>query len=140
TGYLMLFFTRCLVGVGEAAYGPIAPAMLWDLYPVDHRGRVMSWLYMAIPVGSALGFVIGSQVAEVLNWRWAFLVAVFPGIALGVLCFFMRDVRTADLTPQPPSLGGKGELRSSPPFPPREGGPGGLGASHTSYWAVLKEL
>ncbi len=38
TGYLMLFLTRCLVGVGEAAYGPVAPAMLSDLYPVDHRG------------------------------------------------------------------------------------------------------
>ena len=54
-GYLILFFTRCLVGVGEAAYGPVAPAMLSDLYPVDHRGRVMSWFYMAIPVGSAWG-------------------------------------------------------------------------------------
>jgi len=70
--YLLLLATRSLVGIGEAAYAPVAPAMLSDMYPVDHRGRVMSWFYAAIPVGSALGFVIGSQVAETaLGWRGA---------------------------------------------------------------------
>jgi MFS family permease len=94
TAYLVLFLTRCLVGVGEAAYGPIAPAMLSDLYPVDHRGRILSWFYMAIPVGSALGFVIGSKVGDTsLGWRGAFLVAVIPGLVLGCLCFFMKDRR-----------------------------------------------
>lgn len=91
-GYIMLLLTRCLVGIGEAAYGPVAPAMLSDLYPVDHRGRVMALFYMAIPVGSALGFVIGGQIAETsLGWRGAFLVAVVPGLLLGVLCFFMKE-------------------------------------------------
>jgi len=91
TGYVMLLLTRCLVGIGEAAYGPIAPAMLSDLYPVDHRGRIMAWFYMAIPVGSALGFVIGAQVAEMFGWRWAFLIVVLPGVLLGMLCFFMKE-------------------------------------------------
>ena len=63
TGFVMLLLTRCLVGIGEAAYGPVAPAMLSDLYPVRDRGQVMAWFYMAIPVGSALGFVIGGLVA-----------------------------------------------------------------------------
>jgi MFS family permease len=91
TGYVMLLVTRCLVGIGEAAYGPVAPAMLSDLYPVDHRGRVLAWFYMAIPVGSALGFVIGAQVAEIAGWRWAFLIVVLPGVLLGLLCFFMKE-------------------------------------------------
>lgn len=115
TGYLVLFFTRCCVGIGEAAYGPVAPAMLSDLYPVERRGKVMAWFYMAIPVGSALGFVIGSQVAEAAGWRWAFLVAVFPGLALGALCFFMREV-------------------------PRAGRDAGTPTHAPSYFAVLKEL
>lgn len=92
TSYLLLLATRSLVGIGEAAYAPVAPAMLSDMYPVDHRGRVMSWFYAAIPVGSALGFVIGSQVAETrLGWRGAFLVVVIPGLVLGALCFVMRE-------------------------------------------------
>ncbi|HEY3787490.1 MAG TPA: MFS transporter [Urbifossiella sp.] len=93
-GYVLLLLTRCLVGVGEAAYGPVAPSMLSDLFPIDHRGRVMAWFNMAIPVGSALGFVIGGIIAgSSLGWRYAFLMAVLPGLALGVICLFMKDPR-----------------------------------------------
>lgn len=95
-GFVILFLTRCFVGVGEAAYGPVAPSMLSDLYPVDHRGRVMAWFYMAIPVGSALGYVVGGQIAETaFGWRGAFLAAVVPGVFLGVACFLMTDRRPA---------------------------------------------
>ena len=59
-----LLLTRCLVGIGEAAYGPVAPTILSDLYPVEHRGRILAWFYMAIPVGSALGYVLGGAVAD----------------------------------------------------------------------------
>lgn len=97
----ILLLTRCLVGVGEAAYGPVAPAVISDLFPVKIRGRVLSWFYMAIPVGSALGFVLGEQVAKAWGWRWAFYVVVLPGILLGLWSFFMREpVRgQADLAP-----------------------------------------
>src|SRR5262249_10639636 len=88
----MLLLTRCLVGIGEAAYGPVAPAMLSDLYPERKRGRILAFFYMAIPVGSALGFVIGGQVADTAwGWGGAFQVVVLPGLVLGVLCFFMRE-------------------------------------------------
>jgi MFS family permease len=90
--YAALFLTRCCVGVGEAAYGPVAPSMLSDLYPERVRGKVLAGFYLAIPVGSALGFVIGGQVAEWTgDWRWAFYVVVAPGLLLGLLCFFMRE-------------------------------------------------
>lgn len=93
--YAILLITRCLVGVGEAAYGPVAPSMLSDLYPVSQRGRIMSWFYMAVPVGSALGFVVGGAVADsAWGWRGAFLVVVIPGLVLGAICFVMRDVRS----------------------------------------------
>lgn len=90
-GFGMLLATRCLVGIGEAAYGPVAPSMLSDLYPQSRRGQIMSFFYMAIPVGSALGVVLGGQVAHHFGWRWAFYVVVPPGLLLGGLCFLMRE-------------------------------------------------
>lgn len=86
-----LLLTRCLVGIGEAAYGPIAPTMIADMFPAKDRGRMLSWFYMAIPVGSALGFVLGGVVAAYLGWRWAFYLVVPPGILLGLWCLFMRE-------------------------------------------------
>jgi MFS family permease len=91
--FWLLLLTRCFVGVGEGAYGPVAPAMISDLYPVRMRGQVLAWFYAAIPVGSALGYTLGGQVAATpgLGWRWAFYLVVPPGILLGLLCFFMRE-------------------------------------------------
>jgi MFS family permease len=111
--YWLLLITRCFVGVGEAAYGPVAPAMIADLYPVEKRGRVMAWFYMAIPVGGALGYALGGGVVKLCaemeiehGWRWAFYSVVPPGLALGIWCFFMRDPPRGQtdntLAPTPP--------------------------------------
>lgn len=92
TGFAMLLFTRCFVGIGEAAYGPAAPTIISDLYPVKVRGYVLAWFYMAIPVGSALGYVLGGLMLRWANdWRWAFYVVVPPGILLGLWCFLMPN-------------------------------------------------
>src|SRR5437763_1750354 len=87
----LLLLTRCFVGVGEGAYGPVAPTMLSDLYPVKERGRVLAWFYVAIPVGGALGYAFGEVVQRALGWRWAFFLVVPPGLLLGLWCFFMRE-------------------------------------------------
>lgn len=89
--FLMLLLTRCLVGIGEAAYGPAAPTVLSDLYPVCRRGSVLAWFFVAIPVGSALGYILGGMVASSLGWRWAFYLVVPPGVLLGLWCFLKRE-------------------------------------------------
>jgi MFS transporter, Spinster family, sphingosine-1-phosphate transporter len=87
-----LLMTRMFVGVGEAAYGPTAPTVISDMYPVARRGQVMAWFYAAIPVGSALGFLLGGLVLKAgLSWHWAFFIVLPPGLLLGVWCFLMRD-------------------------------------------------
>lgn len=91
-GFAVLLATRIFVGVGEAAYGPTAPSMIADLFPVERRGGVMAWFYAAIPVGSALGFVLGGTIGNYYGWHWAFLWTIPPGLVLGTWCFFMRDV------------------------------------------------
>lgn len=92
TGYIVLLLTRCCVGVGEGAYGPVASAMLSDIYPARSRGWVMALFNMAIPVGSALGFVIGATVADLTGrWQPAFWVT-FAGLGLGLLCFLRKEL------------------------------------------------
>jgi len=91
--FTILFATRVLVGIGEGGYGPAAPTILADLFPIQTRGRVMAVFYAAIPVGSALGYVIGGLVGAHLGWRWAFYLVTPPGLLLGLLCFLQRDPR-----------------------------------------------
>lgn len=90
-GFWMLFLARILVGVGEAAWGPIAPTIISDMFPVRRRGWVLSCFYLALPVGSALGVILGGQVAAWLSWHWAFFVVVPPGIVLGLWAFTRKD-------------------------------------------------
>ncbi len=108
--FLALLLARCFVGIGEAAYGPVAPDMISDMYPIKNRGRVMAWFYLAIPVGSALGYVFGgwicnSNIGEWSaaqfgiggeSWRWIFAFVTLPGIALGLRSFFMREPPRGD--------------------------------------------
>jgi len=89
--FTALILTRCCVGVGEAAYGPVAPAIISDLYSIERRGQVLSLFYVAIPVGSALGYVFGGAIASALGWRWAFWLVTPPGIALAIWAMFMPD-------------------------------------------------
>jgi MFS transporter, Spinster family, sphingosine-1-phosphate transporter len=90
--FRILLMTRMFVGIGEAGYGPAAPTLIADLFPIEKRGRAMAWFYMAIPVGSALGYALGGIVAQYWQWRVAFYAVVPPGLALGVLALMMRDV------------------------------------------------
>ena len=89
----ILFATRICVGIGEGGYGPAAPTILSDLFPIEKRGRVMAVFCAAIPVGSALGYVIGGLIGAHLGWRWAFYLVAPPGLLLGLLCFWQRDPR-----------------------------------------------
>ena len=95
TSFAVLLCTRLFVGIGEAGYGPAAPTIIADLYPIKTRGRVLAWFYVAIPVGSALGYAFGGKIADLLGWRWAFYLVVPPGLFLAACCFFMREPRAA---------------------------------------------
>ncbi|MGH7594259.1 MAG: spinster family MFS transporter, partial [Gemmatimonadales bacterium] len=92
-GFISLFIARALLGVGEAAYGSIAPSLLADSFPRALRGRVFAVFYAAIPIGSALGYAIaGAMAAQFGTWRAAFFVAGAPGLLLAWLLFRMSEV------------------------------------------------
>jgi len=86
-----LFVARASVGVGEAAYVTIGPSLLSDYFPRAQRGRVMAIFFCAIPVGSALGYVVGGLMDVHYGWRMAFFVAGLPGLVLALLCLGLRD-------------------------------------------------
>jgi MFS transporter, Spinster family, sphingosine-1-phosphate transporter len=94
TTFAMLVVSRICVGVGEAAYGPAAPTIISDMYPIERRGLMLSFFYLAIPVGSALGYGIGGYLGKHYSWRAPFYAVVVPGLILAAVCFFMRDPRT----------------------------------------------
>lgn len=89
--YLQLLAARALVGIGEAAYGTIAPAVLADFFAPSVRGRVLAVFGMAIPVGAAFGYIVGGLVDHAYGWRAAFLVSGLPGIALAAWLLRMPD-------------------------------------------------
>jgi MFS family permease len=90
-GYPQLMGARAGVGVGEAAYGSISPSVITDLYPKRLQGRSFSLFFMAIPVGSALGFLLGGLFEELVGWRHTFWIAGIPGLALAFALLFARE-------------------------------------------------
>jgi len=89
--YPHLLGARAIVGIGEAAYVSVAPALLSDSFSRAQRGRVLSVFNMAIPVGAALGYIVGGLVSHHFNWRAAFFVAGAPGIVLALLVLRLQD-------------------------------------------------
>jgi MFS family permease len=102
--YLALLASRAVVGVGEAAYGTIAPALLADAFPERLRGRVFATFYVAIPVGAALGFVVGGAVDQAHGWRVAFFVAAIPGLVLALVALALRDPERGANDPAPEAV------------------------------------
>ena len=80
-GFYDMFFWRALLGVGEASYGIIAPALLADLFPPKHRGRVMGLYFLALPLGGAIGYGDRRLLRRACDWRIAFWVVGFPGLS-----------------------------------------------------------
>jgi MFS family permease len=128
TNYHHLFAARALVGVGEAAYVAIAPALLADLFPVAARGRVFAVLNGAIPVGAALGYVLGGYIGQHYGWRAAFFVCGAPGIALAAAVLWLKD---------PPR--GAQEAGGARAAPSGQGAPGPRGALQV-YFSLLRRL
>src|SRR5438876_3436008 len=103
--FVQLLVARAWVGVGEAAYSTISPALLSDYYPRSLRGRAFAIFYVAIPVGAASGFLLGGALERAFGWRVAFYAVGLPGIVLALLAGRLRD----------PIRGASEEIETSPP-------------------------
>jgi MFS family permease len=96
--FVQLFMARLLIGVGEAGYAPGGSAMISGLYPIDRRARMMGIWNASIPLGSAIGVLLGGIIAVRLGWKHAFGIVAVPGLIISILFLFVKDYKTVDLS------------------------------------------
>ena len=89
--YWELLVRHTLVGIGEATFVTIAPTYVADLFPENVRGRIFGIFYLAIPVGTAAGYLLGGKLGPSLGWRFPFYIAAFPGFLLGLAILFLPE-------------------------------------------------
>lgn len=109
--YQALLIRHTVVGIGEATFVTITPSFVADLFPEHRRGRVMAIFYVAIPVGTAIGYLLGGALGHAYGWRNPFYVCAAPGVLLGLLLLLgpepVRGVRdTIQQTYERSSLAG----------------------------------
>jgi len=86
-----LLLRHTLVGIGEASFVILSPTFVADMFPERMRGRVMGIFYLAIPVGSALGFLVGGVLGPKYGWRVPFYVGAGPSLLLAFLLLFIPE-------------------------------------------------
>ena len=100
-----LFAIRMIVGVGEACFVTMSPSWLSDLFAGVSRNTALTIFYVAIPVGSAIGFTIGGHFAQTGDWRGAFWWVGLPGVLFALSLLFLREPRRGEadgIEPAPP--------------------------------------
>jgi MFS family permease len=89
--YWELLVRHTLVGVGEATFVTIAPTFVADLFPERLRGRIFGIFYLAIPVGTAAGYLLGGKLGPSMGWRYPFYMAAAPGFLLAFAMLFIPE-------------------------------------------------
>lgn len=108
TSLMGLLLCRLFVGLGEASYATISPSLISDTHPKEKRTNAFTWFYMAIPVGSALGYLVGGLVSSAYGWREAFLWAGAPGLLLALTLLPFREPQRGEVD------GAKAEFQQKP--------------------------
>ena len=93
--FTAMIAARIVVGIGEASYATLAPTIIDDLAPPEKKNRWLAIFYVAIPVGSALGYLVGGQLEHAFGWRSAFFIAGGPGLVLALLALAIEEPKRA---------------------------------------------
>ena len=92
--YRHLLAARSFIGVGESGFTSVSPSFIAERFPPGSRARVLAFYGMALPLGSALGYLIGAALGQLLGWRHVFWIAGLPGLILAAIVLFkIKDSR-----------------------------------------------
>jgi MFS transporter, Spinster family, sphingosine-1-phosphate transporter len=116
--YWELLVRHTLVGIGEATFVTIAPTFVADLFPEERRGRIFGIFYLAIPVGTAAGYLLGGKLAPHFGWRFPFYIAAIPGFLLALAILFIPEPERGrfDSVKETPERGTLRGLARNPAF------------------------
>jgi len=96
--FITLLIPRSLVALGESGFAPGGTAMISAAYSQKARGIVMGIFNIAIPLGVALGTLLGGMLAKQYGWQAPFFIFAIPGVILGIMALFMKDYRSSYVT------------------------------------------
>jgi MFS family permease len=71
--------------------------MISALFPDKMRSLMVGLWTAALPLGSAIGIMVGGYIAARYGWRQAFGIVALPGFLVALLFFLVRDYQTVDL-------------------------------------------
>src|SRR5262249_22194370 len=71
---------RLVQGIAAGVIQPLAQAILLDIYPKEHHGRMLAWWCATIMVGPVLGPILGGLITDLASWRWIFVLNVPLGL------------------------------------------------------------
>jgi MFS family permease len=116
--YTELLVRHTLVGIGEATFVTIAPTFVADLFSENKRGRILGVFYLAIPVGSAAGYLLGGHLAPLYGWRFPFYIAAAPGFLVAIAVLFLKEPERGqfDSLKDAPARGSILDLARNPAF------------------------
>ncbi|WEK44611.1 MAG: MFS transporter [Candidatus Sphingomonas colombiensis] len=97
--FMQLFLFRLGVGVGEAGGAAPSYALIADYFPPERRARALAIYSMGVPIGLAAGVLLGGYIAQLVEWRVAFLTVGIAGIVIAP--FFYWIVRDRPRPPAP---------------------------------------
>src|SRR6266436_7024142 len=118
---LGLCCVRAVVGVGESSYSTITPTLIADYFPLKRRATGLGIFQAAIPMGFALGYVLGALLAHYFGWRLAFMLVGMPGLIVSVFVWKLRE----------PERG----AHDAPPDKPKS-----EGQARQSWWQTTKQI
>jgi MFS family permease len=98
---LGLCAVRALVGIGESSYSTITPTLIADYFPLQRRATALGVFQAAIPMGFALGYVLGGVLALYFGWRLAFMIVGLPGLIVSVFVWKLKEPRRGEHDPPP---------------------------------------